>query len=1243
MSASNEIQINEAVMPYLDEIAERLWSGHAAVMVGAGFSKNKDRKGPSSPEFPNWHQLGDLFHEKIHGRKPENSKYLNVLRLADEVQAAFGRPALDQLIRSIIPDKDHEPSSLHVNLLKLPWTDVFTTNYDTLLERACTSVTSRKYDVVVNIEDLVYSAKPRIIKLHGSFPSERPFIVTEEDYRRYPKDFAPFVNTVQQALLENTLCLIGFSGDDPNFLQWIGWIRDNLGIQHSPKIFLVGIFQLSGAQIKLLEHRNIVLVDLASCTGIEGDHSKALDLFFTYLSSKKGEENRLGWPKDQEKRHPDTNNPDKVAQIKKLLSEWKKVRLSYPGWCILPEDRRNSLWLETQQWINFISSKDEFQAPYDLQFIFELNWRLGKCLCPILNNLVGLFEGTLQKYWPFAENTTKQIAVSIEKPEWQKLPWNEIRWMWVYLSLAMLRFYREEGLLEKWQATDKRLDGLYHYLSPDQKAFLHYERTLYALFALDLPEVENQIKAWPQNESIPFWEAKRAGLLAEIGEKEEAEKILEITLRNIRAKLNLKPVTTDYSFVSQEAYVMLLLRYVKGSFWLIKDTQSEDKELRQQFTERWNILKQYKCDPWNELKLFESCLEDEPVKNKEISEKQEFDIGRITRTHHFISWDQEAAWAYAFLRFCEDIGIPFRIPGATIGKKSAEGTLSRISENSPYWALATMIRIGDEKIVDYIFNRDSLHKMDVAFIDNLIYGYLNTIEKSQNYIKSGDGFHSSNFGILMAQVIPEILSRLSCKCSLQAKNKLFDFLFNIYNSELKNKYRGIRHLVNRLMEAYSNRQQFDMIPKLLEFNIASGIYPISRDEFPNPFMFLQVEREEAKKWKKSKLEKKHIVSLLTEASSADPDKRRWATFTLSKLYQLALLEKKDIDTFSKALWDQIDNFGLPANTVFYKFVFLDFPHPKNIDPVSLFKNYIKNTPFPIQQNQKGSGIAITGGRVPICNELLGASRSIQWTQEERTRLLQQLVEWWDTDKAFLEKEKKSYRDTTITDEFKARFSNLIDVLENVIAPYLSPETENNIKNDISRLFSEFTQFGLFALRAEAACSYIFLNNTKDLISRIEDALVSNNHELVVDGLKAVLVLIRKIKGSLYEVDVAQLLIALAHIIRSRKKIGLPSGLNAVTMLIKEQSSLFTNDMENLILKGLHFIITDTDLENLVADLNLNEKLEIRKSAAGLAHSLFTHYNKHDKPIPKVIDAWKEICHSENEFSEIRNQWLSTDD
>ncbi|ELY4757268.1 SIR2 family protein, partial [Cronobacter sakazakii] len=191
-----------------------------------------------------WNDLGDIFYESVYCKKNDN-RYSNVLKLGDEVQAAFGRATLDKLIMDHVPDKEYEPSKLHVSLLSLPWIDVFTTNYDTLLERASVNVDSRKYDIVLNKNDLMNAERPRIIKLHGSFPSERPFIVTEEDYRKYPLENSPFVNTVQQSLIENTLCLIGFSGDDPNFLNWIGWIRDNLGTENSPKIYLIGLFSFN--------------------------------------------------------------------------------------------------------------------------------------------------------------------------------------------------------------------------------------------------------------------------------------------------------------------------------------------------------------------------------------------------------------------------------------------------------------------------------------------------------------------------------------------------------------------------------------------------------------------------------------------------------------------------------------------------------------------------------------------------------------------------------------------------------------------------------------------------------------------------------------------------------------------------------------------------------------------------------------------------------------------------------------
>jgi hypothetical protein len=181
--------------------------------------------------------------------------------LADEFEAAFGRQQLDELLVSLIPDNDYAPGLLHTLLLQLPWADVLTTNYDTLLERAAPHILGRRYDIVRTHEEIPFAMRPRIVKLHGSFPCTRPFIISEEDFRTYPRRFAAFVNLAQEAIMENIFCLLGFSGDDPNFLYWSGWVRDFLGAA-APRIYLCGLLNLNDAQRRLLDKRNVTLVDL---------------------------------------------------------------------------------------------------------------------------------------------------------------------------------------------------------------------------------------------------------------------------------------------------------------------------------------------------------------------------------------------------------------------------------------------------------------------------------------------------------------------------------------------------------------------------------------------------------------------------------------------------------------------------------------------------------------------------------------------------------------------------------------------------------------------------------------------------------------------------------------------------------------------------------------------------------------------------------------------------------------------
>lgn len=570
---------------YLNDIAEKLYNGHASLMVGAGFSMNAQCDGISSKKFPSWSDLGDCFYKKVHGSAPSEDKkcYLDVLKLAEEVEVTVGRAALNKLLQDEIPDLEYQPSELHRMLLQLPWTDVFTTNYDTLLERTAEKILEQRYETVINKEDLVWSTKPRIIKLHGSFPSDRPFIITEEDYRKYPRDFAPFVNTVQQSLLENTLCLTGFSGNDPNFQKWIGWIRDNLGKDNSPKIYLIGVLSLSEGERKLLECRNVIPVDL---TCYSEKHSDALKIFIENLRAKGNKtENDFNYPKYEE--GVNFNDLKNISnQFKEIIDIWKQTREEYPNWLILPKDSRDKLYKSTHRY--YINKINNLEPELALTFLYEFNWRIEKCLFPILNEWIQYYETVVSRYNPFPN--IFQIENANTPQENDGINWESITSYWIELQLSMLRYYREENINDKWNELAAKIDSIKKKLSAELLARYCYERCLYFIFVLDISSVRKELNNWPTNTALPYWEAKRAGLMAELGETKEAEKILETSLNEVRNRLTLKPINNDYLLISQESYILQLLQYVKRALYLFHN--SEKLEETKEYSKRWNTLAQ---------------------------------------------------------------------------------------------------------------------------------------------------------------------------------------------------------------------------------------------------------------------------------------------------------------------------------------------------------------------------------------------------------------------------------------------------------------------------------------------------------------------------------------------------------------------------------------------------------------------------------------------------------------------------
>lgn len=153
---------------YLELISQHLQEHHAALFVGSGFSLNADKVTSDVPDIPLWAGLAQKFKEKL-GDSDQNDP----LALAESVEIAYGRSELDHLLLDSIKDADYRPSPLYEKLLRLPWSDVFTTNYDTLLERAGKNLVEKTFTLVTNKNDLVGSSgTTRLIKLHGEPPQD---------------------------------------------------------------------------------------------------------------------------------------------------------------------------------------------------------------------------------------------------------------------------------------------------------------------------------------------------------------------------------------------------------------------------------------------------------------------------------------------------------------------------------------------------------------------------------------------------------------------------------------------------------------------------------------------------------------------------------------------------------------------------------------------------------------------------------------------------------------------------------------------------------------------------------------------------------------------------------------------------------------------------------------------------------------------------------------------------------------
>lgn len=251
-----------------------------SVLVGAGFSKNAIK------DYPGWDELlrdlvldvyGQQIKERYRHYKSGIGPYyyteeaftekeivniihdVGYLKLVSKYIDDKGyRESIDVYIEDHLPyvieddgafrvlnrpDLPFNASNLdvHKEMLLCKWKHIYTTNYDNLLE-----LTNDHYGMDYEIITVDYqladlSAHRGIIKVHGNLAGDslndsyefdndksRRYIISAEDYATYADKHQAFSYQMKTGLLTGVFCLIGFSGNDPNFLGWLEWMKDVL-------------------------------------------------------------------------------------------------------------------------------------------------------------------------------------------------------------------------------------------------------------------------------------------------------------------------------------------------------------------------------------------------------------------------------------------------------------------------------------------------------------------------------------------------------------------------------------------------------------------------------------------------------------------------------------------------------------------------------------------------------------------------------------------------------------------------------------------------------------------------------------------------------------------------------------------------------------------------------------------------------------------------------------------------------
>ncbi|MDO9439936.1 MAG: SIR2 family protein [Beijerinckiaceae bacterium] len=184
--------------------------GSAGVFTGAGMS--------SAAGLPGWEALLEVPRDA--SNVPPMKDDLPLMAEYILLESIYSRARLEQHILELTLAAGVDPTPSHYSLARLGVDQVWTTNYDPLIERADPNALVISSD---NDVPMIGTARKTIIKMHGSINADGPQpdwadppIITRADFETYEDQHRRLWALLRSSYLSKTLLFLGFSFADAN-------------------------------------------------------------------------------------------------------------------------------------------------------------------------------------------------------------------------------------------------------------------------------------------------------------------------------------------------------------------------------------------------------------------------------------------------------------------------------------------------------------------------------------------------------------------------------------------------------------------------------------------------------------------------------------------------------------------------------------------------------------------------------------------------------------------------------------------------------------------------------------------------------------------------------------------------------------------------------------------------------------------------------------------------------------------